>query len=68
VEDRAKFHYLMAAGYAKKGMADRALLYIRKALEEGFKDRKKLAADPAFATLKELPEFKQLLAMEPRVL
>jgi tetratricopeptide (TPR) repeat protein len=68
VEDRAKFHFLMAEGYAKKGMADRALLYIRKALEEGFKDRKKLAADPAFATLKELPEFKQLLAMEPRVL
>ena len=68
VEDRAKFHYFLAEGYAEKGLIDRALQYIRKALEEGFKDRKKMANDPAFASLKDLPEFKQLLAMEPRVL
>ena len=68
VEERAKFHYFLAEGYAKKGLNDRALLYIRKALEEGFKDRKKLQEDPAFAALRDLPEFKQLLAMEPRVL
>ena len=68
VEERAKFHYFLAQNYAKKGLNDRALLYIRKSLEEGFKDRKKMAADPAFAALKDLPEFKQLLAMEPRVL
>lgn len=68
VEERAKFHYFLAQGYAKKGQNDRALLYIRKALEEGWKDRKKLEEDPAFASLKDLPEFKQLLAMEPRVL
>jgi len=68
VEERAKFHYYLAQGYAKKGLTDRALLYIRKALEEGFKDRKKLEEDPAFATLHDLPEFKQLLALEPRVL
>jgi len=68
VEERAKFHFVMAEGYAKKGMNDRALLYIRKALEEGYKDKKKIAEDPAFAALKDLPEFKELLAMEPRVL
>jgi len=68
VEERAKFHYFMAQGYAKKGLNDRALLYIRKALEEGFKDRKKLQEDPAFAALQNLEEFKQLLALEPRVL
>ncbi|HEX4594093.1 MAG TPA: tetratricopeptide repeat protein [Bryobacteraceae bacterium] len=68
VEERAKFHYFLAEGYAKKGQNDRALLYIRKALEEGFKDRKKLQEDPAFAALQDLPEFKQLMAMEPRVL
>jgi tetratricopeptide (TPR) repeat protein len=68
VEERAKFHYYLAEGYAKKGQNERALLYIRKALEEGFKDRKKLQEDPAFAALQDLPEFKQLLAMEPRVL
>jgi tetratricopeptide (TPR) repeat protein len=68
VDERAKFHYFLAQSYAKAGQTDRALLNIRKAIEEGFKERKKMADDPAFAALKDLPEIKQLLAMEPRVL
>lgn len=68
VEERAKFHYSLAQMYAKKGMNDRALLYIRRALEEGYKEKKKIEDDPAFATLKDLPEFKELMALEPRVL
>jgi tetratricopeptide (TPR) repeat protein len=68
VEERAKFHYALAQTYAKAGQNDRALLYIRKALEEGYKERKKIAEDPAFAALKDLPEFKELVATEPRVL
>jgi tetratricopeptide (TPR) repeat protein len=68
VDERAKFHYFLAKTYAKAGMNDRALMYIRKSIEEGFKERKKFSEDPEFAGLKELPEFKQLLAMEPRVL
>jgi tetratricopeptide (TPR) repeat protein len=68
VDERAKFHYYLAKTYAKAGVTDRALLYIRKAIEEGFKERKKFEQDPEFAALKDLPEFKQLLALEPRVL
>jgi len=68
VDERAKFHYFLAKTYAKAGMNDRALMYIRKSIEEGFKERKKFSEDPEFAPLRELPEFKQLLAMEPRVL
>jgi tetratricopeptide (TPR) repeat protein len=68
VLDRAKFHYMMATIYAKDGRNDLALQYLRKALEEGYKERKKLPDDPAFAALRELPEFKELLALEPRVL
>jgi tetratricopeptide (TPR) repeat protein len=68
VEERAKFHYYLAKTYAKAGMNDRALLYIRKALEEGFKEREKLKEDPEFTGLRDLPEFQQLLALEPRVL
>jgi tetratricopeptide (TPR) repeat protein len=68
VEERAKYHMALARTYASAGMDEHALTYIRKALEEGFKEKKKLADDPAFAHLKELPEFKQLLALEPRVL
>ncbi len=68
VDDLAKFHFYMAKVYAKSGMNDRALLYIRKALEEGFKDRQRLVADPEFSGLQNLPEFQQLLALQPRVL
>jgi len=49
-------------------MNDRALQYIRKALEEGYKEKKKIAEDPAFVAIKDLPEFKELLTAEPRVL
>jgi len=68
VEERAKFHFYLAQTYAKAGMNDRALQYIRKALEEGFKDRKKLMEDPEFEKLRDLDEFKEILALEPRVL
>jgi tetratricopeptide (TPR) repeat protein len=68
VEERAKYHYYLAKLYAKTGNADRALQYVRKALEEGFKDRAKLKEDPEFAGIRDTPEFQQLLAWEPRVL
>jgi tetratricopeptide (TPR) repeat protein len=68
VEERAKFHYYLAKTYAKAGMTDRAITYIRKALEEGYADRKKMMEDPEFTSLHQLPEFQELLAMEPRVL
>ena len=68
VLERAKFHYYLAKTYAKAGASERALLYMRKCLEEGFKDKKKFTDEIDFASLRELPEFKQLLALEPRVL
>jgi tetratricopeptide (TPR) repeat protein len=67
VEDRAKFHFHLAKLYASGGRNDLALQYLRKALEEGFRE-KKLGEEPEFASMKELPEFKQLLVLEPRVL
>jgi tetratricopeptide (TPR) repeat protein len=67
VEERGKFHYYMAKLYAKGGRSELALQYLRKALEEGFRE-KKMGEEPEFASMKELPEFKQLLALEPRVL
>jgi tetratricopeptide (TPR) repeat protein len=68
VEDRAKFHYYVAKMYAKGGRNELAIQYLRKALEEGFKEKKKLTDEPEFAGLRELPEFKLLLTLEPRVL
>jgi len=67
VEERGKFHFYMAKLYAKGGRNDLALQYLRKSLEEGFRE-KKMGEMPEFASMKELPEFKQLLTLEPRVL
>lgn len=68
VEERARFNYYLAKVYAQAGMNERALIHIRKALEEGFKDRQKFLEEPEFAALQELPEFKELMTLQPRVL
>jgi tetratricopeptide (TPR) repeat protein len=68
VEERAKYHFYLAKLYAKDGRNDLAIQYLRKSLEEGFKEKKKLESEPDFAGLRETPEFKELLAREQRVL
>ncbi len=68
VEERAKYHYYLAKLYAKEGSTDRALQYVRKALEEGFEERKRFMEDPEFTTLRTNAEFQQIMKSEPRVL
>jgi len=68
VAERAKFHYYLAKMYAKEGMNERALQYIRKALEEGFGERQKFMDEPEFAGLRKLQEFQEVIKSEPRVL
>jgi tetratricopeptide (TPR) repeat protein len=68
VEELGKFHLYLAKTYAKRGNNDRALIYLRKALEEGIQDRSKLGDIPEFVKLKEQPEFQQLLAENPKPL
>ena len=68
IGDRAKFHYYLARTYAKAGRNADAIIYIRKALEEGFKEREKFTQEPEFAGLRDDPDFKQLMATEPKVL
>lgn len=68
VQERAKYHYYVAKLYAKNGRNELALQYLRKAIEEGLKDRKQMTTDPEFASLRDTKEFKDLLTLEPRVL
>jgi tetratricopeptide (TPR) repeat protein len=68
VEERAKYHLYLAKLYAKDGRNELALQYLRKALEEGIKEKKKLEQEPEFAKLRDTPEFKELMATEQRVL
>jgi hypothetical protein len=55
-------NYYMALGCARSGYTDCALSYLRAALDEGFISRKKVAEAAEFASLRENPGFKQLMA------
>jgi tetratricopeptide (TPR) repeat protein len=68
VGDRPMFFYYLAKSFAKAGMFDQALSYIRKSLEEGFKERQKFVNEPEFAGLQQDPEFQKLMSTEPKVL
>lgn len=68
VAERAKFHYYLAKMYAKQNRPDRVLLYVRKALEEGFNEKKRFLVEPEFASMRDNVEFQELLNSRPRVL
>jgi tetratricopeptide (TPR) repeat protein len=68
VADKARYHFELARLYAGNGKNDLALQYLRKALEEGFKERDKVQQAREFTNLRETQEFKDLMALEPRVL
>ena len=62
VQDRGAMNYYMARGCIRAGQADRAIEYLRMAINEGFISPKKLAADEEFSALHDLPAFQQMLA------
>jgi Tfp pilus assembly protein PilF len=64
IAERGAMNYYMAVGCVRMGQTACALEYLRKALDEGFTNPKKVAADMAFASLRENPDFKQLLASQ----
>jgi len=63
--EMATLNYLLAKTYAQVGRKNEALIYLRKALNEGYSDRKKIKEDKELATLRDMPEFQQLIS-EPR--
>jgi tetratricopeptide (TPR) repeat protein len=66
VEERGAMNYYMALGCARTGYTDCALQYLRMAIDEGFTDGKKVAANSEFASLRANPDFIQLVAEEKR--
>ena len=68
VADKARYHFEMARMYAASGKNELAIQYLRKALEEGFKEKDKLQQSKEFAALRETQEYKDLMTLEPRVL
>lgn len=62
LEQRGAINYYMARNCAQAGMNDRAVAYLKKALDEGFTTPEKIAADTTFASLGNNPAFQQLIA------
>ena len=63
--DRAHYDYTVAKLYAKMGYSDRSLEYLRKAMEEGYKDFKNVYKDVEFAELRKDKRFAELMATKP---
>jgi len=68
VEEKARFHYMMAKTSAKNGATERAIQYIRMAVEEGFKEKEKFLKEPEFAALQDDEDFKKIMGTEQKVL
>ena len=66
--DRARYDFTVAKLYAKMGYSDRSLEYLKKALEEGYKDFNNVYKDEEFATLRKDKRFAELVASKPPVL
>jgi tetratricopeptide (TPR) repeat protein len=63
--DRAEYFYLLAKMYAKKGATDRAISYLRRAMEEGYKDINNVFKDEEFAAVRKDPAFTALMKNKP---
>jgi tetratricopeptide (TPR) repeat protein len=61
-EDRARYSYTLARIYARQGIYDRSLEYLKKAVEEGYPQIKDVYKDEAFAGLRKDPRFVVVMA------
>lgn len=66
IEQRGAMNYYKAKDYAQAGMIDRALKFLKKALNEGFASPADVAQDTSFASLHQNPAFKRLMAERAR--
>ena len=64
-EDRARYSYVIAKMFATRGDAERCLLYLKKAMEEGFKVAESFQKDHEFAGFRKDPRFLTLLNHGP---
>jgi Tfp pilus assembly protein PilF len=61
-QKRGAMNYYLAKSYARVGMPDLAVGYLRMAIDEGFTDRKRVLADKEFAILRGLSSFERMIA------
>lgn len=64
-EDRAHYDYVLAKLYARSGMPERSLHYLKRAIEDGYKDIRNVYKDEEFSELRKDPRFTELMASKP---
>lgn len=62
-ENRAHFSYVLAKMYAQEGNLDRALFYLRRAIEDGYKHVNDAYKDSEFAGVRKDPRFNELMGV-----
>ena len=67
-EDRAAFSFMVAKMYAQAGDLEHSLEYLRKALEEGYKNIDNVYKDAEFASLRTDKRFTDLMAQKPQAI
>jgi tetratricopeptide (TPR) repeat protein len=67
-EDRAAFSFMVARMYAESGDVEHSLEYLRKAMEEGYKNINKVYTDSEFASLRTDKRFAELMAQKPQAI
>jgi tetratricopeptide (TPR) repeat protein len=65
VADRAHYDYVIAKIYASQGDPDRCLLYLRKAIEDGYPQINDVYKDQSFSAIRKDPRFVSLMAQKP---
>jgi tetratricopeptide (TPR) repeat protein len=55
-----EFYYYLAKAFAQRAQPEEAVRYLRRALEDGFKDFKRLDGDPDFQKLSHYPAYVEL--------
>ncbi|HZD32297.1 MAG TPA: tetratricopeptide repeat protein [Candidatus Angelobacter sp.] len=66
--DRAAFAFMVAKMYAQAGDFDNSLVYLRKAMEDGYKNIDSVYKDNEFASLRTDPRFTELMAQKPQAI
>ena len=61
-DDRARYDYVLAKLYARMNVPDRSLRYLKKAIEDGYKDIANVYKDREFSELRKDPRFAELMA------
>lgn len=65
VADRAKYYFFLAKAYARAELYDRALIFLRRSMEEGYADKGRILNESAFKPMVEqMTELQQLLGIE----